>query len=175
MMSEWDYRPMTRRRGLTMTEQQVREHQEKHGFAPIEPKGKPGAGSACRTASARPLSRMNKTEAAYALILEAMKRRGEILRYEYEGITLRWADMKYTPDFLVFTCRTYSRAGLADEIAADAIMFGGKLPTNICLIEVKGAHIWSRDIVRFKGARAFWPEFQFEMHQKKGGQWLRLL
>jgi hypothetical protein len=34
------------------------------------------------------------------------------------------------------------------------------------LIEVKGGHIWDRDIVRFKGARAYWPEFAFEMHQK---------
>src|SRR6266705_1444596 len=64
---------------------------------------------------------MNKTEAEFALILEAMKRKGEILRYEYEGITLRWADMRYTPDFIVFN-------GLVDPM--------------IKLIEIKGGHIW---------------------------------
>jgi hypothetical protein len=65
-------------------------------------------------------------------------------------VTLRWADMRYTPDFVVFH-RAY-----------------------IKLIEVKGGHIWDRDIVRFKGARAYWPEFSFELWQKKQGQWKRL-
>jgi len=45
---------------------------------------------------------MNKTEYQFSLILEAQKRNGEILRYEYEGITLRWAGIRYTPDFVVF-------------------------------------------------------------------------
>ena len=95
---------------------------------------------------------MNKTEREYGLVLEALKRRGEVLRYEYEGLTLRWADMRYTPDFVVFL----------------------PLSQPLKLIEVKGAHIWDRDIVRFKGARAYWPEFRFEMWQKARGQWRRL-
>src|SRR5882724_13021348 len=45
---------------------------------------------------------MNKTEAEYMMILEAQLRKGEILRYIFEGITLRWADMRYTPDFVIF-------------------------------------------------------------------------
>jgi hypothetical protein len=45
---------------------------------------------------------MNKTEAAFALILEAQKRKGDILRYDFEGITLRFAGVRYTPDFVVF-------------------------------------------------------------------------
>jgi hypothetical protein len=102
---------------------------------------------------------MNKTESEYALILEALKRKGEILRYEFEGITLRWADMKYTPDFVVFTTEA-----ITDHIEH----------TCIKLIEVKGGHIWDRDIVRFKGARAYWPEFAFEMHQRKAGSWKRI-
>jgi hypothetical protein len=101
--------------------------------------------------------KMNKTEAEFALMLEAQKRNGEILRYEFEGITLRWADMRYTPDFVVFC------APMSD------------LPTSIItpikLFEVKGAHIWDRDIVRFKGARAYWPEFAFEMWQKTKAGW----
>jgi len=106
-------------------------------------KTQPGATSARRRGN------MNKTEAEFAMFLEDMKRNGEILRYEYEGITLRWADMRYTPDFLIF------------------------IPIGLKLIEVKGGHIWDRDIVRFKGARAYWPEFAFEMHQKTKDGWKR--
>lgn len=104
----------------------------------------------------------NKTEAEFALRLEAMKRNGEILRYEFEGITLRWAGMRYTPDFVVF------------EQTDSVMREGHDFITRIKLIEVKGGHIWDRDIVRFKGARAHWPEFAFEMWQKKAGQWKRI-
>ncbi len=107
---------------------------------------------------------MNKTETEFAMILEAMKRKGEILRYEFEGITLRWADMKYTPDFVVL----YERNKLVRCTIEGEIISTMYCPT---LIEIKGGHIWDRDIVRFKGARAYWPEFQFEMHQKKKGSW----
>ena len=101
----------------------------------------------------------NKTEAEFALMLEAQKRKGEIVRYEFEGITLRWADMRYTPDFVVFE---YDYNELP--------MYQGQ-QGRIKLIEVKGGHIWDRDIVRFKGARAYWPEFAFEMHQKTKQGW----
>jgi hypothetical protein len=114
---------------------------------------------------------MNKTERDFALILESMKRRAEILRYEYEGITLRWADMRYTPDFVVFT-NVMQMLRQMEVIKPD--QFTTVEWSGIKLIEVKGAHVWDRDIVRFKGARAFWPEFQFEMHQKVHGEWRRL-
>lgn len=104
---------------------------------------------------------MNKTESEFALMLEAQKRSGEILRYEFEGITLRWADMRYTPDFVVFT----------NAYAPDAS--GDPAAHWISLIEVKGGHIWDRDIVRFKGARAYWPEFAFEIWQKTKQGWRR--
>jgi len=102
---------------------------------------------------------MNKTEAEFARILHVQKQEGEILRYEFEGITLRWADMRYTPDFVVIDAlQPDSKPGLI----------------VLTLIEVKGAHIWDRDIVRFKGARAYWPEFAFEMHQRTKQGWKRL-
>lgn len=95
---------------------------------------------------------MNKTERAFADLLEAKKRAGEILSWRYEGIRLKWGGcMHYCPDFIVF----------------DAI----GLPK---CIEVKGAHIWSRDRVRFLGCRAEWPEFIFELFQWKKGEWKRL-
>ena len=109
---------------------------------------------------------MNKTEAEYALVLEAMKRRGEILRYDYEGITLRWPVgdeiIKYTPDFLVFRKAT---AFTDDE--------------RILLVEIKGSFrkmpgIYERAVERFRHAQTYWPEFSFEMLQKKLGEWVRI-
>lgn len=45
---------------------------------------------------------MNKTEAAYALHLELLKRAGEIQWYKFEAMKFRLADNTfYTPDFMV--------------------------------------------------------------------------
>ncbi len=94
--------------------------------------------------------KMNKTEAEYAMILEAMKRKGEILRYEFEGITLRFANVKYTPDFVV-----WFKHGL------------GKV---ITFIEVKGPFIRGnreRAVERFRHAKTYWGEmFTFQLHHK---------
>ncbi len=100
---------------------------------------------------------MNKVESEYALILEAQKRAGEILRFEFEGITLRFANVRYTPDFVVLNN-----------------------PPNSALtfIEVKGPFIKGnreRAIERFRHAKTFWPEFSFEMWQKKEGQWTQII
>jgi hypothetical protein len=101
---------------------------------------------------------MNKTEREFSFILEAMKRRGEILRYEYEGITLNFAGVRYTPDFVVFP---------------PAIAVSGQVK----FIEVKGAFTkgkFERAIERFRHAKTYWPQFVFEMWQKKG-DWKRIL
>jgi hypothetical protein len=48
---------------------------------------------------------MNKTEAAYAALLEAQKAAGEVAWYKFEAIKLRLADNTfYTPDFAVMLC-----------------------------------------------------------------------
>ena len=98
---------------------------------------------------------MNKTEKEFSWLLEAQRREGKILRWEYEGFTLKWAGMRYTPDFVV------------------VLDSGKNLIGNPTLkfIEVKGAHIWDRDIVRFKGCKDYWPEFEFEMWQKTKLGW----
>ncbi len=100
--------------------------------------------------------KMNGVEAEFAVRLEAMKRAGEIIRYEYQGITLRWFDMRYTPDFIV----AYHDPVLKWKF-----------------IEVKGPHIHYRQqaLARFKGARGFWPEFTFELHQKTRDGWRQIL
>lgn len=50
----------------------------------------------------KPRESMNQTESAYALYLEALKRSGRVLRYDFEPVKLRLADATYyTPDFRV--------------------------------------------------------------------------
>lgn len=110
---------------------------------------------------------MNMTESEYARILEAMKQRGEILRYEFEGITLRWQGIKYTPDFLVFHCQT-----IECPSPTESTIF-----QHIKLIEIKGPFIkgkYERAIERFRHARTYWPEFQFELHQKTRQGWKQI-
>jgi hypothetical protein len=110
---------------------------------------------------------MNKTESEFGMMLEAQKRKGEILRYEYQGITLRWGvdsktgdSMRYTPDFIVI---------------GNCYVSG--YPVNVRIIEVKGPHIHyhQQAIARFKGCRSDWPEFQFEMWQRQKSGWKQIL
>jgi hypothetical protein len=159
-------------KALHMTKEQAEAHQRKHGFLQdFMRRGIKAQKAVDGVIQDYATRRMNKTEREFSFILEAMKRRGEILRYEFEGITLRWADMKYTPDFVVFS-------NVMQMLKQMEVIKPGEYTTvewsGLKLIEVKGAHIWDRDIVRFKGARAYWPEFAFEMHQKKEGQWKRI-
>jgi hypothetical protein len=45
---------------------------------------------------------MNRLETAYSQLLEQMKSNGEVVWYEFEGVTLKLAEgSRYTPDFLV--------------------------------------------------------------------------
>jgi hypothetical protein len=101
----------------------------------------------------KPPRAMNGTERSFADILEARWRKGEIIAWVYEGLRLKWGDsMHYKPDFVV----------LAED-------------KPITLIEVKGAHIWPRDLVRFKGCAAEWKQwFHFQIWQRVKGVWTQL-
>ncbi len=158
-------------------------HQRKHGFLPCDAKllghPKPRGGDANATgdfsasiagaSESSILSRrrkQTKTEAEYGLILESKKRKGLIDDYEFEGMTLKWGGLRYTPDYVVsktipIECESCGKTHT-------------RLQTYIRLIEIKGGHIWEDSIVKFKAARARWPQFVFEMMQKKGGQWQRI-
>lgn len=152
---------MKKRKGINMTLAQADAHQRKHGFAPVgktlcevfaaEDKAKQPAGK-LRNVRKRV---MNKTERDFDVILRWRQTRGEVVEYRFEGIRLLWGGgMVYKPDFIVRF----------------------QVPLRPMLIEVKGAHIWDRDIVRFKGCRNEWQEwFDFEFHQRKAGIWTRLL
>ncbi len=105
---------------------------------------------------------MNKIETEYWQILQEQKSRGEILRAEFEGITLRFANVRYTPDFVVIE-NWYTKE---------------KFPIVIKFIEVKGPFIKGnreRAVERFRHAKTYWPEFTFEMWQKKDGQWTQII
>ncbi len=118
---------------------------------------------------------MNKTEAEFALRLEAQKRAGEILRYEFEGITLRFANVKYTPDFVVFTNVMQMLEQMKAIQPGD---FATMEWSGIKFIEVKGPFIKGnreRAVERFRHAKTYWPEFTFEMHQKTKEGWNRII
>ncbi len=73
-------------------------------------------------------------------------------------MSLRWGNcMYYKPDFM------------------EDGRVNGEPILKPRLIEVKGAHIYSRDLVRFKGCAAEWGwHFTFELHQWKDRKWTRL-
>lgn len=115
--------------------------------------------------------KMTRPEKEFGMILEAMKRRGEIVSFKFQGMSLAWGRdpesgilMRYKCDFSVVLDAMHSDYPVLDD---------GKLPIKI--IEVKGKHIFERDKIRFKGCRAEWPEFMFEMHQLEAGVWRRIL
>ncbi len=114
---------------------------------------------------------MNKTESEFALRLEAQKRAGEILRYEFEGITLRFANVKYTPDFVVFCEKrdgSTVEKGWIQPIIIPVIHF----------IEVKGPFIKGnreRAVERFRHAKTYYPEFSFEMWQQQKSGWTQII
>lgn len=91
---------------------------------------------------------MNKTEAAYAQVLELRKRAGEILEYKFEYMKLRLANNTfYTPDFVV--------------VAAGRV---------IELHEVKG--FWTDDArVKIKVAAELNPYFKFIAVKKVRNGW----
>jgi len=93
---------------------------------------------------------MNKTEARYALILEARKRLGEIQDYAFGAVTLKLAtDTRYTPDFLVW------RRGIG------AIEFH----------EVKGGFMREDALIKLRVAVKQYPMFRFTLCRFTKGAW----
>lgn len=167
------------RRGLGITLEQAQAHAIRHGYQLAEPcdakTGAQPAGSAAEALSASKnpkltrKDRMTRPEREMALILEAKKRRGEILEWRFEGISLAWGvdpvtgkQMWYSADFWVYRNPTFE----------DSEHLFERLP--ITLIETKGARLFNAQLVRFRGCRACWPQFNFELHQLANGTWCRV-
>jgi hypothetical protein len=94
------------------------------------------------------IKQMNKTESAYAWILEAEKRSGEILDWRFQPFGLRLADKTfYHPDFLIVKKDCFE------------------------IHETKGAFVRDDSIVKLKVAAEQFPWFKFKMAQYKDKQW----
>jgi hypothetical protein len=167
-------------KGISMSATDVEAHQRRHGFMkggdascalrPNSVQKNAGSGAVTSNPKAAPKPRQNATEREYGLILEAMKRRGEILDYRPFGIRLEWGcdpqtgkPMVYSPDFTVRPRPTFE----------DSEHLWDRLP--LTLVEVKGGFIRPQDLIRWKGCRAEWPMFRFELHQKTKEGWRRVL
>lgn len=92
---------------------------------------------------------MNKTESAYAQLLEAKKAAGLILDWKFHVLRIRLADNTfYEPDFMVMT---------ADR--------------EIQIHETKGGHVTKEGRTKIKIAAETMPWFRFFMCKKqKGGE-----
>lgn len=143
-----------KKNSFTWTSDQVRDHCRRTGEDPAIYLGGSSGPESSETKPAKPTSLippdgMNKTEREFSRILESKARRGEITGWAFEAIRLKWGK---DPN-----------SGAAMRYLADFVVFHGE---DITMIEVKGGKIWDRDIVRWKGCRAEWPQFKFEFHQK---------
>lgn len=108
----------------------------------------------------------NQTEAELLQIYEARVRRGEAYSVGFEEITLRWADMEYTPDLHV--CEPFDSRIVT--VTTELV------PMIHVFIEIKGGHKWEDSIIKWKAfakGKPF-PWARFELYQKEGGQWHRL-
>lgn len=163
-----DIRPFLERTGQLHLLQGLADPQEGAGNPPKRLNLAVSAPSGGNTADLPPEGRkpgkkrreMNKTEAEFSLLLEAQRRRGEIVAWQYEAITLRWGTvdvLKYTPDFMIF-----------DLIEG--------FDVKLRFIEVKGAFIRQIDLRRFKEARNAFTMFRFDLWQKtKETGWMQQL
>ena len=107
---------------------------------------------------------MNATEREFSRILDRMVDHGELVSWDYEGMSLRWGEgagsMTYTPDF----CAIRNLVPGSDRPFIQLVFF-----------EVKGAHAWQKDIIKFKAARANWELFEFQLHEKTTEGWVRTI
>jgi hypothetical protein len=121
-----------------------------------------------------------KPEREMGMILEAQKRRGEIVDYMFQGMSLAYSPDPETGILLRYKCDYVVIVGGGDpKKEMTGLLYDLPPATRIRIIECKGhgKHAISAAAkLRFKGAKAAWPMFKFEMHQRgKDGQWQRVL
>jgi hypothetical protein len=93
--------------------------------------------------------KMNKTEREFSKILEKAKVEGEILRWNFEEISLKIGpNTRYIPDFV-------------------AVLPNGRWQ----IFEIKG-HLEDDAAVKFKTAAEKYPEISFHMLRKSKGRWV---
>lgn len=112
-------------------------------------------------------------------MLEAQKRAGEIVDYIFQGMSLAYSPDPETGIQLRYKCDWVVIGDTAYKPMDGAVASEYKNFAAIRIIECKGygKHAISAAAkLRFKGAKAAWPMFQFEMWQRlQDGQWRRVL
>lgn len=127
--------------------------------------------------------KMSRPEKEMGMMLETQKRAGEIVDYRFQGMSLAYSpdpetgiQLRYKADFVVWTLAAFVQDAMCRGMPPIDPEHG---PYDYKIIEVKGfgRHAISAAAkLRFKGAKAAWPMFQFEMHQRcQDGQWRRVL
>lgn len=157
---------MSKRAGLHMSLADVAAHQQKN-FGNVDVLGVGQSESVVPTVTLIPkLRKMTIPEKEMELMLKVQLQEGKLLEVRPFGIRLAWGmdpetgkQMIYTPDFYVLMAEFRQNPYVSDQK----------------VIEVKGPHIWPKDLIRFRGCRAEWPRFRFELHQRdREGRWNRL-
>jgi hypothetical protein len=115
----------------------------------------------------------NETEREAGQILEAQRRRGEIVSAEFEAITLRWGDMEYTPDYFVIASQSWAEnIRTPSDSALPELVSDMKRPlVEIVYVEIKGGWKWEDSVVKFKAFRKAMPWAQFVFWEKIDGRW----
>lgn len=113
---------------------------------------------------------MNQTEREFSMILQRWMKDEDIVSFNYESMTLRWGEgaglLSYTPDFVAIRNIVLQHPPERGE---------SKPFLQIVFFEVKGAHAWKQDIVKFKAARAAFPLFEFQLHEKGPHGWQKTI
>lgn len=186
------------RGNIMMTPAAILAHCEKKGFA---------VPSELRTADTLPLKTlekigdrirklgdgMSKPEREMGMILEAQKRRQEIVDYRFQGMSLAYSQdpetgilLRYKCDYVVIVaCKEMipfltgpgKTSGQVDVESAGHMRFEQYAAIKIIECKGHGKHAVSAAAkLRFKGAKSAWPMFKFEMWQRdKEGRWARIL
>lgn len=96
--------------------------------------------------------KMNKTEAAYGLLLEARKRTGHVREYHFQALTLKLGDdCRYTPDYFVvcddWTLELHEVKGFMRDDALVKLKVCARLyPFRVVLVRKQGGAFMHEDI-----------------------------
>lgn len=175
-----------KKKGLSFSLADAHAHAAKHGYT-LEVGGLGGtAGNPADAVQSKiqpklpqPV-KMSRPEREMGMMLEAQKRAGEIVDYRFQGMSLAYGEDPETGILLRYKCDWVVILGGGDpKKEMTGLIYNLPPATRFKIIECKGSGkhaISAAAKLRFKGAKAAWPMFQFEMWQRlSDGQWRRVL
>jgi hypothetical protein len=162
---------MSHRGDISMTPAAIRAYCEKHRLpvpSELQEFREAVVDKTVRSVVAKPALlpqpvKMSRPEIEMGMMLEAQKRAAEIVDYRFQGMSLA-----YSPD---------PETGILLRYKCDYVVIVTLAAIRIIECKGHGKHAISAAAkLRFKGAKAAWPMFKFEMHQRgRDGQWRRVL